>query len=879
MHLFTLDARKFGSTARAKDKPASTENSNNHRRPVHHASDCAAELGLSPITNHHQQSQPSARPSPLHEKRALANLFCADLIDRDLLQDAAVTAHRPTQAGGACVSDKMAQPDPSHGVPQELMPHVHLVSSYRYPTMPRLDISEVAKWLMTAPQVARDRAPFFWTYLDKPADGTILLTWQPLQRLATNFATDGFVWAPPEQVYKNDLGNGLMLEVCYLKAGYIPGEQYAMHARRRFRLVPAPGHPNPPPIDMSLYIVHYGPSDQNDRIPANMIPYDDRVNAIMQQRQFLLRGGQIRRKEFMLSDRVNWPSLPELTRQQMGPQMTPRGTPQQMAYPPQPTAGPPTKRARHASQSQQAAAGAASAAAGAPPGAAALDAAFDDDEDVSRGDMFDHLTPREISLSRYQQNHEWMEEILSSAYRMSQIQPSDLNLGLKGELSSLTEGIFTAQGVDVFTRAPEKPYVGRLDPGLADEFRKRVAKHIESTQAEMKMMEQKHAELLASFKTSSALKLKEKEIRSIPDPPGPEIFKTDDHMETEDEEGKEGAAAAAAASSSAAFDDIIRDVEAATGYRIQVLPHVHRVQDGGYQAPALQAPTPALTTTQMSRQPSQSGSQHSGLMMGDSEMDMGGTAAGLLDQMNTGFSSVSTPGNSFSTPQAQASAAQSDAPTPSIANNVPSPAVSGATVPSSIPQRAQSATTGGASTTTKATTTKTAATTDDVEMTGTAAPTKEEQPEAAPDQGTGSGDWVVVPKGGASPDEDGAKALSGPNSAPSRTAEGTGGDSEPPKQGTSATTAPTNPTSAAATPAVTDGGSAGFDQNDFSSLGDLDTAGDAMASYDAPDLDGSAGGLGDDLDLHMDMEDSAFGDAFHGVGSSGTPADTQNQEL
>lgn len=90
------------------------------------------------------------------------------------------------------------------------MPHVHLVSSYRYPTMPRMDMNEVAKWLMTAPQIARDRAPFFWTYLDKPADGTILLTWQPLQRLGTNFATDGFVWAPPEQVYKHDLGNGLV---------------------------------------------------------------------------------------------------------------------------------------------------------------------------------------------------------------------------------------------------------------------------------------------------------------------------------------------------------------------------------------------------------------------------------------------------------------------------------------------------------------------------------------------------------------------------------------------------------------------------------------------------------------------------------------------
>lgn len=733
------------------------------------------------------------------------------------------------------------------------MPHVHLVSSYRYPTMPRLDLTEVAKWLMTAPQIARDRAPFFWTYLDKPADGTILLTWQPLQRLGTNFATDGFVWAPPEQVYKHDLGNGLMLEIYYLKAGYIPGEQYAMHARRRFRLVPAPGHPNPSPLDLSLFIVHYGPSEQNDRVPATLVPYDDRVNSIMQQRHFLLRGGQIRRKEFMLSDRVNWPSLPELTRQQMGPQMTPRGVPQQMAYPPQPTAGPPAKRARHASQGQQAAAAAATS--GAPP----LDAAFDDDEDISRGDMFDHLTPREISLGRYQQNHEWMEEILSSAYRIGQIQPSDLNLGLKGELASLTEGIFTAQGGDVFTQSPDKPYVGRLDPGLADEFRKRVDKHVESTQAEIKKLEQEHAELIASFKTSSALKVKEKEIRSIPDPPAPEIFKTDDQMESGDEERK----SAAPPPAKTAFDDIVKDVEAATGLKIQVHARVRRVQDGGYQAPAPKLPTPTPTptptpasapapapaTTQMSRQPSQSGSQHSGLMMGDSDMDMGGTAAGLLDQMHTGFSSMSTPVNNFPTPQAQASsAAQSNAPTPSNAMAA---------------QSAMTATSAAG----------------DVDMTGTHATTAKEQGGPAPDQGTG--DWVVVPKGGASPDDDDAKRC-GPtepteptepaaSTAPtSRMAEGAGGDAE--QQRSAA--APTKATSSAATPAATDGGgSASFDQNEFSSLGDLDTAGDAMAGYDAPDLDGSAGGLGDGLDLQMDMEDSAFGDAFHGVDSSGTPGD------
>ncbi|PTB67174.1 DUF1750-domain-containing protein [Trichoderma citrinoviride] len=634
----------------------------------------------------------------------------------------------------------MAQPNPSNSVPQDLMPHVHLISSYRYPAIPRLDFNEVAKWLMAAPQIARDQAPFFWTYLDKPADGTILLTWQPLSRLGTNFATDGFVWAPPEQIYKHDLGNGLMLEIYYLKAGYIPGEQFALHARRRFRLVPVPGHPNPPQPDPNLFIVHYGPAEMNDRIPVAMIPYDDRVNQIMQQRHFLQRAGQIRRKEFMLSDRVNWPSLPELTRQQMGPQMNPRGVPQQMAYPAQPPApGPPPKRVRH----NQAQAQAQAQQAALPPGMPPVDAAFDDDEDISRGDMFDHLTPREISMSRYQQNHEWMEEILSSAYRIGQITPADLGLGLKGELASLTEGIFTAQGGEAYSQAPEKAYIGRLDPGQADEFRKRVDNYVSSTEAEMRKMEEEHQKAMAALREHSLLKTKERELRSIMDGPHSK------HQSEEEPTGRHHV-------SKHSIDQIVQEVEASLGRKIVSLPLSKRIQDGGYQAPAPEPPAPG-STAELSRQPSRAGSQASGALMGETDMDMGDTASGLLDQMHTGFSAASTPVNNFPTPQAHPSA-----------------------------------------------------------------------------------------------DGDEAKA-----STPAAT-----------------TKAP----SAAATPAVTEGGSVSFDQNDFSSLGDLDTAGDALAGYDAPELDGSAGGLGDGLDLQMDMEDSAFGDAFHGVDASHTPGDGQNQD-
>lgn len=64
--------------------------------------------------------------------------------------------------------------------------------------------------LVNAPKIARDTAPFFWTYLDCPRDGQIMLTWQPLQRLGTNFASDGYIWPGPDEFQRLDLKNGLV---------------------------------------------------------------------------------------------------------------------------------------------------------------------------------------------------------------------------------------------------------------------------------------------------------------------------------------------------------------------------------------------------------------------------------------------------------------------------------------------------------------------------------------------------------------------------------------------------------------------------------------------------------------------------------------------
>ncbi|KAM0332219.1 hypothetical protein ACHAQA_002494 [Verticillium albo-atrum] len=742
--------------------------------------------------------------------------------------------------------------DPSDAIEDQLLPHVHLVSANQYPNQGRLDLQLVTKWLMSAPQVAKDKAPFFWTYLDRPNDGHTFLTWQPLKRLNTNFASDGIIWAP-DQYHRQEVGNGLSLEIYYNKTGFAPGDQIAFRARRRFRLIPAQQpNINSPQPDVSLWLVHYGQADPQDRLPVNMIPYTQDTQNMMSQRNYLQNCGQIARKDFMLSDRGNWPQITWPRngggRQQVYAPIQSRRVPQQVAYPahtgPAPGGGRRGKAPTQAQQQQAAAAAqaaAASAAAPAPGSLAALQLEMDE-EDIY-GDVFDTLTPRDIAISRYQQNHMWMDEVWTSPYSLLDIVPPDLGLGLKGELEPLTEGIFSAQGAEAHLEYPEKPYVGKLDKGLADELRKRVQKHLDTTNAEIEQMKAEHAATMASIKANASILSAEKELRHSVEEYGPEFWRLEGQI-SDSEEGE----SAWSQKHNKKVDDIVAQVEAHLGRQIAVLHTVNRVQEGGYQEPLpepvkvpvkepvvqepVKEPTPVpapvsrAASNDLSRRPSQAGSQagsqQSGAAGDDADIDMGGTAAGLLDEMHTGLSSTSTPLN-FPTPSGIISSAATPA---------------NASAPSPAPPAAAGAE-------------------QDVSMSNTDA--NKEAPAGGSGQDQGSGDWVVVPKGGVSPDSN-ANSTPAPGSAPSAA----------PAAGASASAAAPLQGSAVGTPALTEG------DNDFSSLGDLDTAGEALAGYEGG-LDGGAGSLDDGLDLNMEMEDSAFGDAFHGAVNTDTPGENQSE--
>jgi hypothetical protein len=585
-----------------------------------------------------------------------------------------------------------------------------------------------------------------------------------------------------------------------------------------------------------------------------MIPMTPQLQQNMAVRQQLLSMGAIVRKEFMLSDRVNWPQIPLPGRGNAlyAPPINNRGVPQAMAYPPQghPGVGPTPKRRGmpqaaqipgHPAQQQMIG------------GVAPPDFGFDEEEDTMKGDAFDHITPRDVSMQRYQQNHELMEEVLSSPYRMGQIVMADLGLGLRGELASLTDGIFESQGGRALDEIPKKPYIGHLDPGLADEFRKRVDAKIASDNAEIEKMKADHEKRMASLRSDAVLKRAELGLRSVEF--GTQGFSLD---AAQGENGEESAGGWSLEESKS-MDEILAQVEAALGKHAVVVGQVTRVQDGGYQEPAPEPepPVPPVVEVEpvaqavhsgsgappsLSRQHSQAGSQHSGVMIGDSDIDMGGTAAGLLDQMHTGFSSTSTPVNSFPTPQPALSAMHS---------NVATPVNFGA--PSPQPPQVEGASSANPP----------ASATGDVAMHDV--PTGD----TAPDQGTGSGDWVVVPK------HEGASTSGPPQQSAAATPSASSVAAQQGQQVTAAVSS--KPGSAAATPG---GGLGGFDgdNNDFSSLGDLDTAGDALASYDPPSMGPTGGELGGEGGLDLDMEDSAFGDAFHGVGvdqpsAGNTPAE------
>ncbi|CAG8066706.1 unnamed protein product [Penicillium nalgiovense] len=198
----------------------------------------------------------------------------------------------------------------------------------------------------------------------------------------------------------------------------------------------------------------------------------------------------------------------------------------------------------------------------------------------------DLLTPRDVSKMRYQQHHEWMEEIFASPYSISQVTPVSLGLGRKGELESLTAGFFDApvgtsggEGQE----AGDAPQANKMEPAKAEEFAERVSKKVADMTAEIENLKKQHARRMQRFNRTSLLKdaeLRLRESAADPTEKGPEIWRLEGRVviPTEDEPPQLDYIEDKA---KYRVDEVVREVETAWNKQIVAEPKVSCVEKGG----------------------------------------------------------------------------------------------------------------------------------------------------------------------------------------------------------------------------------------------------------------------------------------------------------
>ncbi|KIX03647.1 uncharacterized protein Z518_07200 [Rhinocladiella mackenziei CBS 650.93] len=417
------------------------------------------------------------------------------------------------------------------------LPHIHLISKYRYPITSNPSLETIVGYLLEAPKIVRDLQPMQWQFIETPPDGTLMLTWQPLDYLGTTFASDGFIWADQEHVFKSEV-RGYTLEMFLQRSGYrAQGEAMATHSRRRYRLLPGNpnlGLPNPDP---SLWLTHYSKASPRDHVPAASIVVPPYTHAQLQQRRMIQSQGQLPRKEFMLSDRSSWPTihLPPAIARASAPPI------------------PPAASHRRATSIGQ-------------------DPTLEEEEDVSRGDLLDFVTPRDISRVRYEQHHEWMEEILESPYPTSSIIPSDLGLGRKGQLEELTKDFFDAPvSAQKEPNSGPPPRVGKMPAGQADDFVKRAEAKLADMGAELEKIRKTHARRMEKFKRSSTLTVAERKLRTTPNFPERQSL------------GNDVDNAGTASKPRDAVEEIMATVEAETGRKLVKTTAITIASRGGLE--------------------------------------------------------------------------------------------------------------------------------------------------------------------------------------------------------------------------------------------------------------------------------------------------------
>ncbi|QDS71663.1 hypothetical protein FKW77_007755 [Venturia effusa] len=554
--------------------------------------------------------------------------------------------------------------DPSYGIQAELLRHMHLISSFHYPVQSHLGPEDALNLLLQAPRIVNEMCTMAWTYFNQaPGDGQLFLAWQP-PRMQRGFATDGYIWADQESQFHQEI-RGYTLEICVHRAGYAMNRdhQVASHTRFRYHIINKLPNVPGPPFDPLLWLVHYGPNDPQSRVPIQTIQMAPQVRQLIAERQYIEQQGGLQRKEFMLKDRPNWPQLSlgqRATISQMPVQHPAAASPayamaamqarqNQQYYPPAVVQQPPAKRQRvNASQAHITNA----IATGQIP-----DLIIEEEEGAALGDYLDNLTPADISKMRYKQHHEWMEEIYSSVFSISQIIPEDLGLGLTGKLKELTDGIFNTPSYDamkapfeqdkyaqkyknaedslqrmrpkkerLLDTPPGSTRYQKLTPEKLEEFETRISSFMDSGREEIEAMKKAHAATVADFKKSKSYMVAERKLRDADD---------------------------------RTMEEIIADLEKSIGGKVVTQKDVVCIEEGGLEKEEKSRPPNGSREASANTNTNGAGNNFNGNGVPYGADD--NSAAGLLDQFGSG-SYEGTPVGRIPTPQL--SQPQSGAPTP-----------------------------------------------------------------------------------------------------------------------------------------------------------------------------------------------------------------------
>ena len=339
----------------------------------------------------------------------------------------------------------------------------------------------------------------------------------------------------------------------------------------------------------------------------------------MQERRWLESQGQLARKEFMLNDRYNWPTInipgqaPAQGNYAQGQATSAAAAAAAAAavtgannmhlgmmgrhgqfYPSNQTAqlGPsPAKRQRQGMGQPMLSGGAVlGVSAGMPLSQESL---LEEEENTALGDLLDNLTQEEISKVRYVQHHVWMEEILSSPYAMNAIEPADLGLGLVGELGRLTDGILeppVSVKMDDLSRSgqvsadQQQQNHRRLEKGQMEEFERRVGKFLEDGEKDLRRMRASHARRLADMRRTKAYTVAERRLSRLMGAWGGE--EQSDRLTSNggDEEVKSraGSLLGSEQSSDEVLKGVVNDIESSTGVVIKPRKDIICIDKGGF---------------------------------------------------------------------------------------------------------------------------------------------------------------------------------------------------------------------------------------------------------------------------------------------------------